>query len=400
MCARHRTKGVAGIMEPNQTAQMVAWLDEERRKDKALLSKLEERVASQTALIEDQARRIQALEGELTALRTRYSTIGFVDESIARLRTEMTTSIEQIEARRSSLVQDWKKMRDSDRGLLQKAIEDLRQEMLTRIERELQPRRTEEERLSRVAFELQNYADSLSKGLEEFEHSLSFLEEQRRQDARRLSELADLPKQLEGIDPKFELLEELTRRNERAIHDLAASLTDIRQERREWLEQQALTDQQREQLVQGLQRRIEAFAEEMDAHARQLESWSETHRLMRKNLEDFERLTDRIERRINEVTEIQRLSEERFRREWEEFLQEDQKRSRQFTLTNEESWRENNKIIEEIQARLALLVERSEILVEYVRQLRLQHRQLLVALAERYQTILQDYEDVSFPPLT
>jgi hypothetical protein len=53
-------------METKQTSQMVAWLDEERRKDKALITKLEERTATQTTLIDDQARRIQTLEGELS----------------------------------------------------------------------------------------------------------------------------------------------------------------------------------------------------------------------------------------------------------------------------------------------------------------------------------------------
>ena len=56
-------------METNQTAQMVAWLDEERRKDKSLITKLEERSQSQSALLEDQTRRIQALENELTQMQ-------------------------------------------------------------------------------------------------------------------------------------------------------------------------------------------------------------------------------------------------------------------------------------------------------------------------------------------
>lgn len=387
-------------MEPNQTAQMVTWLDEERRKDKALITRLEELVNAQAALIEDQNRRIQAMETDVTGLRTRYATVGFVDESITRMRNDLTASIEQIEERRSSLTQDMKKMRETDRSALQKAIEDLRQEMLTRIERELQPRRAEEERLSRVAFELQNYADNLSKGLEEFQHTLSFLEEQRRNDARRISELAEMAKRFDTVDPKLEMLEELTRRNERSIAELGTQLNEIRQERRERLEAQAIQDQQREQSLAEMQRRIDAFGAEMEAHARQFEGWGNTHRQMKKNVDDFERLMDRVERRVNEVNEIQRLSEERFRREWEEFLQEDQKRSRQFTLTNEEAWRENNKIVGDLQARTAQLSERSEALSEYVKKLRELQRQFLLSTVERNQANLDDLDGAGLPTLT
>ena len=39
-------------METKQTSQMVTWLDEERRKDKALISKLEERIAPKITAVQ------------------------------------------------------------------------------------------------------------------------------------------------------------------------------------------------------------------------------------------------------------------------------------------------------------------------------------------------------------
>ncbi len=49
-----------------------------------------------------------------------------------------------------------------------------------------------------------------------------------------------------------------------------------------------------------------------------------------------EELTQKVERRINEITEIQRLAEERFRQEWVTFKADDQKRWTNYTLTLEE----------------------------------------------------------------
>lgn len=389
-------------MEANQTAQMVAWLDEERRKDKATIVKLEEKVGGQTALIEDQTRRIQSLEADLNAMKTRFASISFVDEAAVRLRNDLIGAIEQAEVRRSASVQDLKKMRDTDREGLQKAIDTLRQEMLARIERELQPRRAEEERLSRVAFELQNYADNLSKSFEGFEHTLNFLEEQRRQDSRRITELTELGKRIDSVDPKMSLLEELARRNERSISELGEGIADIRQERREWLEQNAVIDQQREQALVEMRRRMESFAEEIESTLRQVNNWGETHRQMKKNVDDFERLVDRVDRRVNEVLEVQRLSEERFRREWEDFLQEDQRRIRQFTLTNEEAWREHDKVIEEVRGRLASLSERAQALADYVKAIRQAYRTFVRTLAEGAESNAADFDDsiTALPPLS
>jgi len=384
-------------MEPTQTAQMVAWLDEERRKDKALIAKLEERTSSQAALLEDQARRIQALEGELAALRSTTPTISFFDETISRLRSELNVALEQAESRRNAVEQDAKKVRELDREAMTRALDDIRQEVSNRLERELQPRKAEEERLARVAAELQSYADHLSRNLEEFERTLAFLEEQRRQDSRRLSdingELLELTKRMEGQQSKAELLEELGRRNERSLNELSGTMMEFKQQRQSWMEQEALAAQKREQIMGDMVRRMDAFAEDMASFAKQVENWSETHRAMKKGLDDFNRLVDRVERRLNEVSEMQRLSEERFRTEWEEFLQDDQKRWRQFTLTNEEAWRSNAKRVEDMLGQLARLSERTDRLLEHVKLLTAAQQEILRTFADTLQPVRERIDE-------
>jgi hypothetical protein len=65
----------------------------------------------------------------------------------------------------------------------------------------------------------------------------------------------------------------------------------------------------------------------------------------------LEELTQRVERRINEITEIQRLSEDRFRQEWVTFKGDDQKRWTNYTLTQEEqrneATRQYDKLVEQ-----------------------------------------------------
>ncbi len=384
-------------METKQTAQMVSWLDEERRKDKALIIKLEERAAAQTALAEEQARRIQTLEGELASLRTTALSVNLFDESISRLRAEMNGMLEQIQQRNIS-DQDIKKLRETTRESMAKAIDDVRQEISTRIERELQARRAEEERLSRVALELQNYADTLSKGLEEFQRSLTFLEEQRRQDSRRLSdvqsEVAEATKRTEGQQTKSELLEELGRRNERSLAELTSTVLEVKQQRQTWLEQETLADQEHEKLLTDALRRLE---DTLKTFNKQSQNWGETHRAMKKQVEDFDRLADRVDRRMNELAEMQRLSEERFRHEWEEFQQEDQKRFRQFTLTNEEAWRGNEKFVKTATDQLASLTEQSEQLTTQLHFLTSLQKESLDGLAGYLQGIRTEMDDTGKP---
>ncbi len=384
-------------METNQTAKMVAWLDEERRKDKALITRLEERTASQTALIQDQARRIKELETDINRLRGNITPASTYEEAIARLRNDVEADIEQIETRRTSVEQDLKRVRDMDRESIMKAVDELRQEVIGRIDRAMQPRRSEEERLSRVAVELQAYANNLSKGLEDFERSLTFLEEQRRQDTRRISDLngevAELGKRIDSQLPKIELLEELARRNERTITELSANLSEFKQLRQEWIEDQALADQQRERIINDMVRRMDSFAEEMLTYSQQVEGWADTHRKIKGQVEDFERIADRVDRRINEAAEVQRLSEERFRQEWEDFLGDDQKRWRQFTLTNEEAWRESEKALKDLTTQVVEVVERIERQSEHIKYYSSFYKQIMSVLADQLQTLQEQAED-------
>jgi chromosome segregation ATPase len=384
-------------MENNQTAQMVAWLDEERRKDKSLIAKLEERNNAQAALIKDQSQRIQNLESDLGGLKKTILTTSFFDETLDRVRIELNTRLDQLEERRQSSLQETKKLRDLDREALTKALEEIRQEINIRIERELTPRKAEEERLARVAGELQTYADNLSKGFEEFERTLNFLEEQRRQDSRRLSDttgqVLDLGRRAEDQQTKLELIEELSRRNERGLEDMNTSMLEMRQQRQDWMAEEGLASQRREQTITDVVRRMESFEEQMTDWSRQVVTWGETHRAMKKELDDFNRLAERIDRRLNEVGEVQRLSEDRFRQEWEQFLQDDQKRQRQFTLTNEETWRENNKSLEDMRSRLASLTEISTQLSAHLQTVRSIQEEYLRGISGSAQTLYERSQD-------
>jgi hypothetical protein len=62
-----------------------------------------------------------------------------------------------------------------------------------------------------------------------------------------------------------------------------------------------------------------------------------------------------MERRINEITEMQRLSEERFRQEWVTFKADDQKRWTNYTLNQEEQYRESTRQTERLVEQLTSL---------------------------------------------
>ncbi len=86
--------------------------------------------------------------------------------------------------------------------------------------------------------------------------------------------------------------------------------------------------------------------------------YEETYRGLRQLRDDLAQLMERTERRINEVTEMQRLAEDRLKHEWTSFLAEDSKRWNGHKLTLDEQWREHARGHEKLSAGVAAHEER------------------------------------------
>jgi chromosome segregation ATPase len=117
-------------------------------------------------------------------------------------------------------------------------------------------------------------------------------------------------------------------------------LVTVEAERRDimasFLDKQALTQVERDRIWKEWQIRFDNIEKQAVDVESQLLVLDTTHKEAKRAQSVLEDLTQRIERRINEITEIQRLAEDRFRQEWVTFKADDQKRWTNYTLTQEE----------------------------------------------------------------
>src|SRR5262249_9455221 len=237
-----------------------------------------------------------------------------------------------------------------------------------------------------------------AKKFEEPDRRIAFLEEQRRQDARRMSEtqseLPDIQKQIDSLKPKLDLIEDLGLRNEKKILEIQTGDRDRREQIQQFIDQQILFVQQRDQKIDELTRTFGQYDESMRRNLERFETWSETYRQMRKVIEDFERIGDRLERRINEVAEMQRLSEERFRQEWDSWNADDQKRWKQFTLTNDDAWRSHDKTFEQFRASVNELAAKFDPISESLERLWKLQRAQADLFKDHYQSLLAEHDQM------
>ncbi len=138
----------------------------------------------------------------------------------------------------------------------------------------------------------------------------------------------------------------------------------------------------------------------MQRNMERFEVWAETYRQMKKIVDDFERIGDRLERRINEVAEMQRLSEERFRQEWNDWTSDDQKRWKQFTISNDEVWRNHDKEFDRFVQRMSELEAMFPPIIDNVTRLWNLERERAQLYRDRYQSLLLEHDTgTKLPPV-
>jgi chromosome segregation ATPase len=392
-------------MDLNQIAKMIEWLDEERRRDKQMIATLEERLSQQQETIGTLQRRVNSVESDQTVLRGTGNGIGS-NEVLEQTRSEMRQLLETTEVRRLTAEREADRRVELNREQMQRTMREL-QEQVERLQRStglVSEVKTEGSRVADSLTVVNQRLDDLSKRLDEPERRLTFLEEQRRQDARRISEieseLPEIKKQIDTLRPKVSLIEDLSIRNERRIQELQNGERERREQIQQFLDQQSLLAQQRDQKVDDILKRFSQHDQAMQENIERFETWASAYRDMKRIIDDFDRIGERLERRINEVAEMQRLSEERFRQEWNDWNDNDQKRWKQLRLSNDEVWRNHDKEFEQTIARIERLQNTLEPLADSLKRLWNLERERAAMYRDRYQAMILQYDTNTAPSPT
>jgi DNA repair exonuclease SbcCD ATPase subunit len=365
-------------MELDQILKRVQWMDDERRKDKDIISKLETRILALEGNLSGANQQVKELSSEITRLATIITRMDQYDTNLGQQRLETKKQIEEMSKDIRKREEETEKIRRVELRNLDATIFELRKEleMLPKLEKGIQSRAEEENRLNRAIDELRSKIESFRRSEDEYTRTYRLLEDGRRQDSKRLTDLqgevAATRKRVDDQRGQVELVNTSLKKVETRLHELLSVETERRDAQVAFLDKQNLVQVERDRTWKDWDTRfstIEKQASDVEAQLAKLEL---THREARRSQQSLEELTQRVERRISEMTEIQRLSEDRFRQEWVTFKADDQKRWTNYTLTQEEQRneviRQSERLIERITHLEDGLQEEQDLLQQMIEQ--------------------------------
>jgi hypothetical protein len=219
----------------------------------------------------------------------------------------------------------------------------------------------------------------LEKKLVEFTHAdedirrtVRMIDEARKNDIKRIvdlqGELAATRKRADEAREKSDLTGDAIRHIDTRVNELLASEVERRQAQLTFTEQMSLAQLDREHAWKDWQSRFDAFTRQTSSLDQQIASLEEAQRSVKRSQDAFDDINTRLERRINEITEIQRLAEDRFRQEWVTFKADDQKRWTNYSLTRDEAGKDIRAELDKLSQRITALDDDSQTLQDLMQQ--------------------------------
>ncbi|HCU57789.1 MAG TPA: hypothetical protein DF984_06150 [Anaerolineaceae bacterium] len=361
-------------LESEQLQKRVEWLDSERRNDKTMLAALQSKIENYELENAALRTRLVEMDGEITRLNTLMARLEQLDQDIAEVRTATNHQIEVFKENLQETALKSDKHNQQIEGLSQSVTESRKQmQGFKSIQDALEERKQEDIRLARITEELKAQIGEVSHFSDDYKRSLRLIEESQRQDTKRMTdiqgEVAAIRKRQDETRGKQDLVGDNMRKVENRVKDLLDAESERRESQTAFMEKLNLTQVERDRVFNAWESRFDEMERITGGIEAELTDLENTHRSVKQSQAALDEVTQRFDRRINEITEIQRLNEDRFRQEWTSFKSDDQKRWSNYTLTQEEQNREMSVSLENLINRITNLEDRLEDVQDNITQI-------------------------------
>jgi len=375
-----------------QALHLLSWLDEEHRRDRAEIARLQQRLEGQTAEIAEQARKMQDLESRLATLQAQQAKVPEYSRQAENVKRELTSMIEELEEERHRGEREAARIRIADVEAQSRALAELRKriEILPELQDRIEARQAEDRRLAQEIVALRERTVEISKAIGDWPMRATYLEEQRIQDAKRIAQLqqesSELFKRLEPYPSRFEYLDEQVRRGAADLEELRATIPQLSEKNTEFAERYLRDHAEVTRQLTEWGERLEQYDQTMERYAREMRSFRESHEDTRRSLEGLAGLEERLTRDSHQIAEAQRVAEERQRRELQEWQEENNKRWSKHDMESARSLADVQNRLDDLGERIASVAATVEAIHPEIERI----WQTLEAEAEAYLGAAQD----------
>jgi chromosome segregation ATPase len=360
-------------MEFDQIGKRLEWLDDQQRKNKTELVGLGERLTSIETSVNALVQQLKTLSQSLAEIMPSMARINQFDQMMTKQRTDLTKLIETVDKNTIRREQESLKLRNTELDALRKLISQLGRTIdPDDIYKKIQENTRENQRLNLGVQDIRKSVDEVVAQGKELVLAQKAMEEPRRQDSKRLAdlqgEIASVRKRAEDAREKTTVHTDTIRNLENRINELLETETSRREEQATFLAQQAIVTVERDRGWKDWQEKYDLFKQQASNLEVQVVALDDSIRAAKRAQETYNDLNQKLERRIAEVGEMQRLAEDRIRQEWVTFKAEEQKRWTSHSLSQEEIMRDLRKDLDKLEQKATTLDDAGQTMQDQLNQ--------------------------------
>ncbi len=385
-------------MEIEQVVKRLEWLDEERRKDKTSIATLEDKLQRMEGNLRSAQKEIKDLHKDLAQMNTIQGRLDQFDTSLSTLRVELGRTGESFQRIRTEIEVDQDSKRRNEIDSINKAVIELRKgnESLVDFKKNLKKLEDEHKKIADVTSEIDEKVVQSRVIYEEFQRAQKLNDESRKVDNKRMTdmqgEISAFRKRMDEQRSRVDLLIENIKKVENRLTDLIQSETDRRQAQVAFIERQNQAQVERDRTWKDMQTRFTTVENVAGSIETQVQGLEEMLRSVKKSKDQLDDATQRIERRVNEITEMHRLNEDHFRQEWTAFKADEQKRWTNYNLVAEEQLKDSQRQYDKHDLRLVQLEDISQQLNDQFSEFSEETQKRLRSLLDLSHTWVSSYE--------
>jgi uncharacterized phage infection (PIP) family protein YhgE len=330
----------AGGIEASETKQLLDWLEQERRRDKALLAELQARMGEREGELAHTRETVEALSQELDRVSKELKSTDRYEKGLQQFKDEVVLELRKYEESAAKEVQDADRHLVEERKERQGALIRLEQriEEVSRLQESLRTQQVDIDRLTKTTSALGMQVEATSKEKREQQEQLLGLEgrvargEERTTGLLQSQELVDT--RSDEIVERLKLAQAQMERLSRQVADLESWSEELIGERAALVEELRAVDDRGKKQIAAWTKEMGKWREEAEAVRAQLALSDKQIRKGDAMLTDLDALRIQLEKDREALEHLERTAEERQRQQLEEWRQE----NRLLWSRNDERW--------------------------------------------------------------
>lgn len=354
-------------MDTREATQLLSWLDEERRRDKALLAEVQKALEQHDNLFSSTAQKTEDMEERLAQTKAELARMSRFDTALQQFKNEILLELQRAEKRlqnegdeRDTRLRDERQDRVKALASLSKRIEEA-----FKFQEPLQAQQTEIQRLNKAILVLRPPLDEARKQAKGQEERLLILGERLNRNDDRLTELLQEREEekarSESIKEKLTFLEGWAERGTQQMVELQAFGERLREEQAQLVGELRTVDVKREKQLAAWAKEMREWRSEVTKVGEQVALSDKQHRNAEKILSAMDTLRVQLQKDREVLQHMEQTAEERQRQQLEEWRKENE----MLWLRNDERWAQLSEENARRDDRLTLLWESQ---VEHLRR--------------------------------